>query len=138
MSVPPIARMWMTDEEHVRRVIHDFNRDGFDSLRPRFGGGRPRRISSEDEQRIVALAGARPQALGVPYTRWSLAKLSRYLAGEGIAVSPAHLGRILARRGAVQLVLASLDLGRVERAVPRVLTVVVLHRASHVATRRTP
>lgn len=23
-SVPQIARMWMTDEEHVRRVIHDF------------------------------------------------------------------------------------------------------------------
>jgi transposase len=99
MSVPQIARMWMTDEEHVRRVIHDFNERGFDSLRPRFGGGRPRRISSDDEQRIVALAGARPDSLGVPYTRWSLAKLSRYLAGQGIAVSPAQLGRILARNG---------------------------------------
>jgi transposase len=99
MSAPRIARMWMTDEEHVRRVIHDFNRYGFDSLRPRFGGGRPRRISSDDEQRIVALAGARPDTLGVPYTRWSLAKLSRYLRGRGIAVSPAHLGRILARNG---------------------------------------
>ncbi len=99
MSVPQIARMWMTDEEHVRRVIHDFNAHGFDSLRPRFGGGRPRRISRDDEQRIVATAGARPDSLGVPYTRWSLAKLSRYLEGQGIAVSPAHLGRILARNG---------------------------------------
>ena len=35
----------------------------------------------------------------MPYTRWSLAKLSRYLAGQGIEVSPAHLGRILARNG---------------------------------------
>jgi transposase len=99
MSAPAIARMLMSDESHVRTVIHDFNRHGFDSLRPRFGGGRPRRISSDDEQRIVAFAGARPQALGVPYTRWSLAKLSRYLTGEGITVSPAHLGRILARNG---------------------------------------
>ena len=99
MSVPQIARMWMTDEEHVRRVIHDFNAQGFDSLRPRFGGGRPRRISTDDEQRIVAVAGARPSTLGVPYTRWSLSKLSRYLAGQGIAVSAAHLGRILARNG---------------------------------------
>jgi len=32
-------------------------------------------------------------------TRWSLAKLSEYLAGQGILVSPAHLGRILARAG---------------------------------------
>jgi hypothetical protein len=25
-SVPQIAAMWMTDESHVRRVIHDFQR----------------------------------------------------------------------------------------------------------------
>jgi len=68
-------------------------------LRPRFGGGRPRRISIDDEARIVAVAGARPDTLGVPYTRWSLAKLSRYLRGQGIEVSPAQLGRILARNG---------------------------------------
>jgi transposase len=99
MSVPQIARMWMTDEEHVRKVIHDFNERAFESLRPRFGGGRPRRVQSDDEARIVAVAGARPDALGVPYTRWSLAKLSRYLRGQGIEVSPAHLSRILARNG---------------------------------------
>jgi len=99
MSAPQIARMWMTDESHVRKVIHDFNEHGFESLRPRFRGGRPRRISTDDEQRIVAVAGARPDTLGVPYTRWSLAKLSRYLNGQGIVVSPAHLGRILVRNG---------------------------------------
>ncbi len=92
MSVPQIARMWMTDESHVRRVIHDFNEGGFESLRPRFGGGRPRRILIDDEQRIVAVAGARPDTLGVPYTRWSLAKLSRYLRGQSIEVSPAQFG----------------------------------------------
>ena len=59
MSAPQIARMWMTDESHVRKVIHDFNEHGFESLRPRFRGGRPRRISTDDEQRIVAVAGAR-------------------------------------------------------------------------------
>ncbi|MGH2801147.1 MAG: IS630 family transposase [Thermoleophilaceae bacterium] len=97
MSAPEIARMLLTDESHVRKVIHDFNRHGFESLRPRFGGGRPRRISIDDEQRIVAVAGARPSTLGVPCTRWSLAKLSVYLRGQGIVVSPAHLSRILAR-----------------------------------------
>jgi len=80
-------------------VIHDFNRHGFESLRPRFRGGRPRRISIDDEARIVAIAGARPDTLGVPYTRWSLAKLSRYLREQQIEVSPAQLGRILARNG---------------------------------------
>jgi transposase len=99
MSAPEIARMLLTDESQVRKVIHDFNRHGFESLRPRFRGGRPRRIQIDDEARIVAVAGARPDTLGVPYTRWSLAKLSRYLRGQGLEVSPAHLGRILARNG---------------------------------------
>ena len=85
MSAPEIARMWLTDESHVRKVIHDFNERGFESLRPRFRGGRPRRIQIDDEQRIVAVAGARPDTLGVPYTRWSLAKLSGYLRGQGIS-----------------------------------------------------
>ena len=97
MSAPEIARMLLTDESHVRKVIHDFNERGWESLRPRFGGGRPRRISADDEARIVAVAGARPDTLGVPLTRWSLAKLAEYLSGQGITVSPAHLGRILAR-----------------------------------------
>jgi transposase len=99
MSAPQIARMLLTDESHVRKVIHDFNRDGFDSLRPRTGGGRPRRIEADDEAKIVALAGARPDTLGVPYTRWSLPKLSRHLVGQGVPVSTAQLGRILARNG---------------------------------------
>ena len=99
MSAPQIAAMLLTDESHVRKVIHDFNRHGWDSLRPRFRGGRPRRISIDDEHRIVAVAGARPDRLGVPFTRWSLAKLSRYLGGQRLAVSPAQLGRILARNG---------------------------------------
>ncbi len=99
MSAREIADMWMTDESHVRKVIHDFNQQGFDSLRPRFRGGRPRRISTDDEHRIVALAGARPETLGVPLTRWSLAKLAEHLRGQRLQVSPAHPGRILARQG---------------------------------------
>ena len=39
--VPQIARMWLTDESHVRKVIHEFNERGMDSLRPRYRGGRP-------------------------------------------------------------------------------------------------
>jgi transposase len=99
MNAPAIARMLLTDESHVRKVIHEFNRDGWDSLRPRTAGGRPRRISTDDEARIVAVAGACPDRLGVPYTRWRLPKLSRHLATQGIEISTAHLGRVLARNG---------------------------------------
>ena len=82
MSAREIAEMWMTDESHVRKVIHDFNEHGFASLRPRFRGGRPRRISSDDEARIVALAGARPDTLGVPLSRWSLSNSRSTCAGS--------------------------------------------------------
>ena len=66
MSAPEIARMWMTDESHVRKVIHDFNLHGFASLRPRFRGGRPRRISTEDEPRPRLRAEGRPRARPLP------------------------------------------------------------------------
>jgi hypothetical protein len=39
--VPQIARMWLTDESHVRKVIHEFNEEGFDSLRPDHRAGDP-------------------------------------------------------------------------------------------------
>jgi len=100
MSAPQIAAMWMTDESHVRKVIHEFNERGLDSLRPNYRGGRPRRIDRDDRRRIVAVAGARPDGQGVPLTRWSLPRLSLYLAGAGIVeVSPAHLGRVLREAG---------------------------------------
>lgn len=100
MSAPEIAAMWMTDESHVRKVIHEFNERGLDSLRPNYRGGRPRRIDRDDRRRIVAVAGARPDSQGVPLTRWSLPRLSLYLAGEGIVeVSPAHLQRLLCEAG---------------------------------------
>jgi transposase len=99
MSVPQIAEMWRTDPSWVRKVIHEFNERGMDSLRPRYRGGRPRRITTDQRQRIVAVAGARPDAQGIPLTRWSLPRLAAHLAGEGIEVSPRHLGTLLAEAG---------------------------------------
>jgi transposase len=99
-SVPVIARLVGADESHVRKVIQAFNQRGFESLDPEWRGGRPRRITERERERIVAVAGARPDSIGVPLTRWSLRRLSAYLAEtEGIVVSKSHLGRILAGAG---------------------------------------
>jgi transposase len=100
MPVAQIATLVGTDESHVRKVIHAFNERGFGSLDPEQRGGRPRRITDEQRARIVAVAGARPDTLGVPATRWSLKRLARHLREQQIVdVSPAHLGRILAAAG---------------------------------------
>lgn len=79
-SVPAIARLVATSEDRVREMVHRFNDKGMSSLDPRWAGGRPRRITTDDEHFIVSMATARPEALGQPFTRWSLRKLAAYLA----------------------------------------------------------
>lgn len=78
------------------KVTHDFNERGMDSLRPRY---RPGRITTEQRQRSVGVAGARPAEQEVTLARWSLPRLSVYLEREGIQGSPRHLGGVLAEAG---------------------------------------
>jgi len=41
MDAVRIAEVTFTSADRVRDVLHNFNTDGFDSLRPKYGGGRP-------------------------------------------------------------------------------------------------
>jgi transposase len=100
MSVKQIAELYDTDESQVRRVIREFNEQGFGSLDPIEGGGRPRRIDDDQRDTIVAVALARPRDLGVPVTRWSLRRMASHLAKKHrIYVSAEHLRRILKEEG---------------------------------------
>ena len=78
-TVPAIAKLVLTSEDRVREMIHRFNELGVASLDPQWAGGRPRQITIDDEAFIVATATKRPEALGQPFTRWSLRKLARFL-----------------------------------------------------------
>ncbi len=40
MAVTRIAEVTFTSDDRVRDVIHNFNEDGFDSLYPKYKGGR--------------------------------------------------------------------------------------------------
>ena len=80
--VAAIARLVAADEDTVRDVIHAFNTQGLAMLPPRWGRGRPRRITDEDIQVIVATATTRPKRLGLPFTHWSIRKLAAYLSGR--------------------------------------------------------
>jgi len=99
MSAPQIAAMARTDESHVRKVIHAFNEEGFDSLDPDYRGGRPKKTTPEQRDRIVAVARARPDTQGVALTRWSLAKLQAHLAGLGIVLCEEALRQTLRAAG---------------------------------------
>jgi transposase len=100
-SAAEIARVLRTDENQVRRVIAEFNVDGMTSLRPRIGGGRPKRIDDAAREQIRGIALARPRDLGEPGTRWSLTTLRRYLVRRRVvgAISKEHLRRILQSMG---------------------------------------
>lgn len=95
MGAPQIAAVVRSDESHVRKVIHAFNELGFGSLDPDYRGGRPKKTTPEQRDRIVSVARARPDTQGVPLTRWSLAKLAFHLAGEGISLSEETLRQTL-------------------------------------------
>ena len=45
----------------MREVIHNFNADGFDSLAPKYAGGRPPKFTLPERQQIKKIALSRPQ-----------------------------------------------------------------------------
>jgi hypothetical protein len=67
-----------TDPDTVREVIHNFNRHGFDSLYPRYAGGRPQTFTLPKRQEIKRIALSEPQDLDQPFATWSLSKLADY------------------------------------------------------------
>jgi transposase len=99
--VSAIARLVAADEDTVRDVVHLFNEKGLAALDPRWAGGRPRLISDDDVQVIVAAATTRPEKLGLPFTQWSLRKLAAYLATSPrpVAIGRERLRQILHVRG---------------------------------------
>src|SRR5438876_7067194 len=100
--VSAIARLVAADEDTVRDVIHLFNAKGLAALDPQWAGGRPRLISDDDIQVIVAAATTRPEKLGQPFTHWSVRKLAAYLAtgaARPLKISRERLRQILHERG---------------------------------------
>lgn len=97
-TVPVIARLVQTSPDRVREVIHNFNKMGLACLDPRWAGGRPRQITSIDEEFIVETAKVRPEKLGQPFTHWSIRKLRGFLANNPqrtVAIGRERLRQIL-------------------------------------------
>jgi transposase len=95
--VPDIADLAQVSQRYVRQVIHEFNDKGFGAFDPKWSGGAPRTIDDTTRTRIYAIAGCDPQALGQPFSTWSLNKLADYLIETGTvaAISREILCRIL-------------------------------------------
>ena len=92
MSVPQIAGLAFTSEDRVRDVLHNFNADGFGSLYPRYAGGRPPVFTLGQRREIKKIAKSKPAEHGLPFSRWSLAKLAEFLVAEGVVEDISHEG----------------------------------------------
>lgn len=73
--------------EHARDIIKAFNNDGFDSLNPKYCGGRPPKFSEEDREKLVSLATTPPKDLGLPFQQWSLSRLRLEVIKQSIVES---------------------------------------------------
>lgn len=102
MPVTKIAEVSFTSADRVRDVIHNFNTDGFDSLYPKYKGGRPKTFTLPERREIKKIAKARPTEHGLPFSTWSLAKLADFLVAEVVVDDISHEGlRILLREEGV-------------------------------------
>jgi len=81
--------------------LHDFARRRLSCLTVPVTSGRPHACPRAQIETIWRLAGQPPTAVGLPYGRWSLAKLRAYLIRQRLvkAISREHPPRVLKKGG---------------------------------------
>ena len=92
MDVLGIAKVTFTSPDRVRGVLNNFNEDGFESLYPKYSGGRPPTFTLPQRQQVKKIALSRPLDHGLPFSTWSLAKLADFLVAEGVVDDISHEG----------------------------------------------
>ena len=65
MDVEQIAKVAFPSRDRVRDVTNNFNEDGFESLYPKYSGGRPPTFTLAQRQRIKKIALSRPADQGL-------------------------------------------------------------------------
>jgi transposase len=98
-----IAQRFGITTETVKQRLRRFNQFGLKSFDRLPGSGRPPTYSEVQRQQIVSTAKTPPEQLGLPFKRWTLASLTRYLNQTlAIPISKMWLRELLKREG-VQL-----------------------------------
>ena len=110
--VEAIAKELQCSPQTVRRRLHRFDALGLDGLGDRPKAGRPRRLTTQDDSKLIALVRQAPpgrlitQRDGTMVAReeegeaqWSLNALARAAKEAGIVVKRSQIRRILLREG---------------------------------------
>jgi len=80
--VPQIAKVLGYSNLQVRRILHSFDRNGMDGIRPDYQGGRPPTFNEMQRRAVIELAESRPKDLGYTLTQWSLSQIQLVLIKE--------------------------------------------------------
>src|SRR5262249_39790978 len=96
----------------VRRRLHRFDAEGIDGLGDQPRAGRPRRLTAEEDSRLIALVRQEPPGRLVTQpngqmvaddeegaAQWSLHALAAAAQAQGIRVGRSQIRRILRREG---------------------------------------
>jgi len=92
VDVAGIARVAFTSPDRVRDVLRNVNADGFGCLVPRYAGGRPPKFTLPQRVQSTRVALGRPTDHDLPFSTWSLPKLTDYLVVEGVVDDISHEG----------------------------------------------
>jgi len=97
-----VARFLGCERPTVYQWVYSFNESGFSDFEKASNPyGRPAILTSENLRQLVKIALSRPQDLGLPFTVWSVAKLSDHCRSRGLLpdVSNEWIRRLLRREG---------------------------------------
>lgn len=86
-------------QRNIANIINEFNESGIESLYTRKHTGKPKTITTQQEQEIIDLTKVSPKALGYPFNSWTLDRLKAASMEQGIFKTISHMSikRILVK-----------------------------------------
>jgi len=101
LSAVEIARLLEVHANTIYADLHAFDTYGEVAVCCWGRGGTPQRLTPAQLAEVWRLTNLPPHELGLPYGRWSLAKLRPYLIQHRVVptISREHLGRVLKKGG---------------------------------------
>lgn len=101
MSGVDIAAALRVNPLTIYSDLRAFAHKGLDSLKAPPRGGASKQLGRAEEAEVLRIAELSPIDLGLPFARWSLAKLREYLLKQRVikTISREHLRRLL-KKGA--------------------------------------
>ena len=101
-SPTEVSRILGCERPTVYQWVRTFNMSGFSEFEKATNpNGRPAILSAENLRELVKVALSRPEDLGLPFTAWSVAKLTEYCRSKDLLpdVSNEWIRRLLRREG---------------------------------------